>query len=140
MKVVIDTNVLVAAILSDSGANREVIRCSLRRRIVPQMGTTLFLEHEDVFERGPVLHRCKLTLAEREIFLDAYLSVCQWNELYFTWRPNLKDEGDNHIVELAVASGSRYIVTNNIRDFKASELHFRGLEIIQPSQLLEVLR
>lgn len=77
---------------------------------------------------------------QRQLFLDAFLSVCQWNQLYFRWRPNLRDEGDNHLVELAVASNAKYLITNNIKDFRFTELRFPALEVIKPEQILEVLR
>ena len=44
-----------------------------------------------------------LTPKEREDLLDAFLSVCEWVPIYFLWRPNLPDEGDNHLMELVVA-------------------------------------
>ena len=44
--------------------------------------------------------------------------------IYYTWRPNLTDEGDNFLVELAVASGSRAIITYNLKDFSNAQLVF----------------
>ena len=139
MKAVIDTNVLVGALLSGSGSNRKVIEQSFRRKVQPQIANALYLEYEDVFERSTILEKCLLTPEERSQFLDDFLSICRWNELYYMWRPNLKDEGDNHIIELAVAAGANYVVTNNVRDFRAAELRFDEIHIVTPIQLLEVL-
>ena len=50
--------------------------------------------------------------------------------------PNLKDEGDNFLIELALAGNSRIIVTNNIKDLVAAELKFDELRILKPEQLL----
>ena len=60
-------------------------------------------------------------------------------EVYFSWRPNLPDEGDNHIVELAVAGGAEIIVTHNVRDFRRPELRFPGLRAITPRESLKEL-
>lgn len=139
MKAVIDTNVLVGALLSGSGSNRKVIEQSFRRKIQPQIANALYLEYEDVFERSTILEKCLLTPEGLSQFLDDFLSICRWNELYYMWRPNLKDEGDNHIIELAVAAGANYVVTNNVRDFRAAELRFDEIHIVTPNQLLEVL-
>jgi len=38
------------------------------------------------------------------------------------WRPNIKDEGDNFLIELAVAGNADYLMTNNIGDFKNTQL------------------
>jgi len=54
-----------------------------------------------------------------------------------SWRPNLPDEGDNHIVELAVAGGAAMIVTNNVRDFRGAELRFPRVRIVAPRELVE---
>ncbi len=45
-------------------------------------------------------------------------------------------QGDNHLVELAVAGGASHIVTHNLRDLKHMELKFPGLAIATPTQLL----
>ncbi len=98
------------------------------------------VEYEDVFECQNVLALCKLNKEQRQLFLDAFLSVCHWYQLYFRWRPNLCDEGDNHLVELAVASNARYLVINNVKDFRFAKLTFPALEIVKPELLLEILR
>jgi len=53
------------------------------------------------------------------------------------WRPNLPDEGDNHVLELAVAGSAQTIVTSNVRDFQRGELRFPDLEILTPRQFME---
>ncbi len=50
--------------------------------------------------------------------------------------PNLLDEGDNFLIELAVAGNAHCVVTNNIRDLKRSELTFPDLYVMTPEQLL----
>lgn len=70
-------------------------------------------------------------------FFYAFLSVCQWQSVYYTWRPNLSDEADNHLVELAVAGQAGIIVTRNVKDFVRAELHFSGLRILEPDTLIE---
>jgi predicted transcriptional regulator len=75
------------------------------RRYQPLMGTTLFLEYEAIMAREMLFAACHLTREERETLLDAFLSVCRWQKVYYAWRPNLPDEADNHLVELAIAGG-----------------------------------
>lgn len=52
------------------------------------------------------------------------------------WRPNLPDEADNHVVELAIAGGAEAIVTKNVKDFKGAELRFTGLRVLRPEDLI----
>jgi predicted nucleic acid-binding protein len=77
-----------------------------------------------------------LTIAEQNDLFEAYLSTCKWNEIYYMWRPNLKDENDNFVVELAVASGAEAIITYNIKDFKSAELVFKH-KIVTPENFIE---
>jgi len=56
--------------------------------------------------------------------------------VYYLWRPNLPDESDNHLIELAVAGGAEVIVTHNQRDFGRTELRFPGLRVLTPSELI----
>ena len=136
-RIVLDTNVFISALLGPRGASREILRRCLNRRSVPLMGTALFLEYEAVLGRDHLFTNCRLSADERETLLDALLSVCQWQSVYYTWRPNLSDEADNHIVELAVAGQASIIVTQNIKDFVRAELHFSGLRVLPPETFLE---
>jgi hypothetical protein len=103
------------------------------------MGQALLLDYEDVLGRGPVFRRSPLSAAERWELFQAFLSVCDWVHVYYLWRPNLRDEGDNHVFELAVAGGDAAIVTNNVRDFRSAELRFPDVRVLAPKDALREL-
>jgi len=136
MRIVVDTNVFVSAIMNAATAPRQIIRLSLQGHVKPLMGNALLSEFEDVCSRKALFDDSILSEAERHELLDAFLSVCVWTPIYYLWRPNLRDEGDNHLVELAVAGGARAIVTANVRDFKDSSLLFPQLEICNAGDFL----
>ena len=135
MVIVVDTNVLVSALLGSGPANRLIDAC-LQRRFEPIVGTALFSEYEAVMGRDVLFARSLLERAERDTVLDAFLSACRWVRIYYAWRPNLRDEGDNHLVELAVAGGAQAIVTRNVRDLRSGELRFDEIAVLTPQQLL----
>jgi len=135
--IVVDTNVLVSAFLGPGGASREVLRRALGGRYRPRIGAALFAEYESVLEREALFAGCVLSSRERNRLLDDFLSVCRWTRVYFAWRPNLRDESDNHLVELAVAGGARAIVTKNVRDFGRMELRFPDLRVLTPADLIK---
>lgn len=139
-RVVIDTNVLVGALFGSGSADRDVFRACFENRLHPLVGEPLFLEYEDVLGRPALFRQSLLTAAERSEFFSAFMSVTEWVKVYFSWRPNLVDEGDNHLMELAVAGGARYIVTHNRRDFVRSELRFPEVLVVTPGTLLKELR
>ena len=136
-RVVIDTDVLVAALAGSGGDARWVFRGCLERRVQPVIGQALFLEYEAVFERTQPWRRSLLTPEERWSLLEDFLSVCEWTEIYYTWRPNLRDEGDKHVIELAVAGSVEAIVTRNVRDYRSPELKFAALRILTPRDFLK---
>ncbi len=133
--VVLDTNVFVAALRSEGGASRQVLRRVLEGRHEPVFGNALWLEYEDLLGR-PVW--TDLTTAEERLqILAALARAGRWVTLYYGWRPNLPDEADNHLIELAVAAGAQAIVTHNIRDVGRGELRWQTLEVLTPAQFLE---
>ncbi len=135
--IVVDTSVFVAALLGAGGASREVLRGCLKKQYQPLIGTALFHEYESLLARDGLFDRCILTPAEREELLNAYLSVCNWTTIYYGWRPNLRDESDNHLIELAVAGGAQYVITKNTKDFRGAELQFPALQILRPESFIK---
>ncbi len=135
--VVVDTNVLVSALLGGGGKSRHVLLACLRGELQPVIGAALQTEYEDVFSREHLWASSATTALERERVLDAFLSRCSWIEVFFAWRPNLPDEGDNHLVELALAAQAHIIVSKNIRDLRGGELKFPSLNVFTPKQVWE---
>ncbi len=136
MKIVVDTNVFLGACLG-TGAASAVIAACLNGRCIPLMGNALFNEYEDVIGRKELFGRCRLSPAERIELMDIFFACCQWTRVYYSWRPNLPDEGDNHLVELAVAGGAEYIVTRDLRHLKNMELLFPQIRIAAPESFLK---
>lgn len=104
------------------------------------MSAALYAEYEDVLGRKRLWERARLSATEREELLDVFLARCSWRRIFFSWRPNLQDEGDNHLIELAIAGAASGIVTRNVRDFARAQLRFDHLRIWPPETLLEEIR
>ncbi len=136
IRIVLDTNIFVSACLSKGAANQLVALC-LRGEFTPLMGAALLAEYEDVIARQDLFEGCRLNLDERNELLDIFLARCEWTRIYYTWRPNLPDEADNHLIELAVAGDAQYVVTRNLKDVARMELRFPNLRIIGPEDLLK---
>ena len=136
--VVIDTNILVAALLREGGTARAVLRACLQGHYLPLVGAALLAEYEDVLARTGLFVDSVLTASERDEVLDGFLNRCRWVEVFYAWRPNLPDEADNHLIELAVAARADAIVTRNLRDLSRGELKFPPLRILSPEGCLEV--
>lgn len=135
--VVIDTNIFVSALMKADTAPRKVLRSCLIGEVRPLMSNPLFSEYEGLMDRAKLFKGCILNHEEREMFLDDFLSVCKWINIYYLWRPNLIDEADNHLIELALAGNAACIVTGNKKDFQDSELLFPHLKIISAAEFVK---
>ena len=135
--VVIDTNVFVAALRSGGGASRLVLRRALDGDLQALFGNALWTEYQDVMGR-PVWGDAT-TVDERRLVLAALASEARWVTVYYGWHPNLPDEGDNHLIELALAGGANAIVTHNLRDLRGGQLRLGSLRVLTPAQCLKEL-
>ena len=136
MRIVVDTDVFVSALLGGTAADAVVAEC-IRGRFTPLLGAALIAEYEAQLRRASLFKASRLNADERDELFDIFAATCRWTRIYYGWRPNLRDESDNHVIELAIAGDAEAIVTRNTRDFTlATELRFPQLRILTPAQLL----
>ena len=135
VELVIDTNVFVAGLRSSDGASREVLRRVLTKRYIPLFGNALWMEYCALLDR-PIFGDAT-TAEERRTILAALASCGRWTSVYYGWRPNLPDEADNHLIELALAGSAQGIVTHNTKDLCRGELRLGPLKILTPYESLE---
>jgi len=140
MLLTLDTNILYQALMSKTGASYFILQQVRNRKIQIALSVPVFFEYQDVLTRDKSLKDFELKLNDVEKFLRFIAYIGKPFEIYFLLRPNLKDEKDNKIVELAVTSQSDYLITSNIRDFKNAELKFDQLKIITPGEFVKMWR
>lgn len=136
MRVVFDTNVLVAAIRSNSGASFKLVSMLPDIRFTPAVSLTLYLEYLDILLRPENILAGKTSDNARS-FIRRFLYFSHRQDIHFLWRPSLKDPNDDFVLELAIASQSEYILTFNRSDFANIELF--GIEAITPGEFLSHL-
>ncbi|NJK52155.1 MAG: putative toxin-antitoxin system toxin component, PIN family [Leptolyngbyaceae cyanobacterium SU_3_3] len=136
IKIVVDTSVFISALIGSSGPSRQILRCSLQRQFSPLMSNALFCEYESVIHRDSILAQCPLSQSDILTLTQAFMSVCIWTDIFYLWRPNLRDEADNHLIELAIAGNANVLVTNNLKDFRNAQLSFPHLKILSPTELI----
>jgi putative PIN family toxin of toxin-antitoxin system len=138
IRIVADTNVLVSACIGRGPASK-VIEACLSGQLKPMLSLALYLEYEDVVNREALFRRARLNMVECNQVLDAILANAALVDVSYRWRPNLRDEADKHLIDLAVAANARYLVTSNVRDFRGGELRFDHIEVVDPARLIEEL-
>jgi putative PIN family toxin of toxin-antitoxin system len=136
IRTVIDTNILYVGMYSRTGTSFQVIQAIMKKRVQPVMSVALLFEYEDVLKRNS--RKLNLTDAEIGALLDVFCALCSLHKIHYLWRPFLSDPKDDHVLELAVASGVKSITTFNRKDFKGVEDF--GVDILTPKTLLEVIK
>lgn len=139
MRLVLDTDVVVAGMRSPTGASAALLLAALRGRVTLLMSVALVIEYEAVCTLSQ--HRSVAGLSERDcrLFLDGVAALAEPVESHFLWRPQLRDPGDEMVLEAAVNGRADAIVTFNARDFGAAPLRF-GIELLNPAETLRRLK
>jgi len=131
--IVLDTNVIISAQRSKRGASAKLMSLIGTGRFEIHLSVPLALEYEDVLRRqGNVL---KLTREDVTDLIDALCALSHHHKIHFLWRPQLRDAGDELVLELAVAAKCSYIVTYNRKDFAGAEKF--GLKIVTAQEFLQ---
>ena len=134
--IIMDTNVLFAGLYSSTGSSFQILRLLDAGKIKSVISTTLLFEYEDVLKREETV--LNLSHKQVETVLDNICALSNFQEIYFLWRPYLKDPKDDNVLEVAVASKTKIIVTHNLKDFKGVEKF--GIKAITPGNYLEVIK
>lgn len=134
MKVVIDTNVFVAALRSRRGASFQVLQALRGRQFEFVLSVPVFLEYEDVLKRPGLV---PLPLVAIDVFLSLLAIRGEPQDIFYLWRPFLPDPKDDMVLELAVAARCNAIVTFNKKDFIGVEKF--GLKVLTPQEFLSLL-
>jgi putative PIN family toxin of toxin-antitoxin system len=139
VRLIIDTDVLVAGLRSDRGASRQILWLALDRKIVTLGSVPLVLEYEAVTTRAEHLAESGLSVEETNEVIDALVSVMEPVNLRFLWRPRLKDPDDEMVLETAVNGSATHIATFNVRHMQEEAKRF-GVNAKQPGDILQTIR
>jgi putative PIN family toxin of toxin-antitoxin system len=135
-RVVLDTNVIVAATRSRLGASFALIRSIPSAEFQPCLSVGLYAEWQEVLTRPENLQPGQT--AEDALGFVRYLaSQSHLQEIHFLWRPFLADADDDMVLELAFAAGCEYIITHNVKDFRGSEQ--LGVTALSPREFLKLI-
>jgi putative PIN family toxin of toxin-antitoxin system len=134
LQLVLDTNILIAALRSKWGASYRLIQSIEGGRWTLNISVALALEYEEILKRPDILPG--FTEQDVDRFLNYLFSVATLVPSVATRRPNLPDPDDECILELA-AQRHAIIVTHNRRHFLGAEK--LGVSVMSPAEALSYL-
>lgn len=135
MRAVIDTNVLVAAMRSSTGASHAILLAIHRQQVVPVISVPLLMEYEEVCKCPGIIPN--LTHSQIDTVLSQISSRAVEQRIYFRWRPFLPDPDDDMLVEIAIAANVPYIVTANLGDIAPAKA--LGIQVLEPGAFVRLL-
>ncbi len=134
-QVVIDTNVIVAGLLSNKGASHRLLLLVGDHRWQINLSVALVLEYEQTLKR--VCVGDALSAADIEDVVQFLCANANLRPIFFLWRPLLPDPKDDFVLELAVESRADFVLTYNTRDFAGAERF--GIRVISPKEFLVIM-
>lgn len=136
MKLVLDTDVVVAAMRSPGGASAELLRLARKGRVTLAISVPLFIEYEAQCTLREHRTAAGITLAQARVFVDALAVIGVPVVAHYLWRPQLRDPGDEMVLEAAINGAVHALVTFNQRDFGEAPQRF-GIALLKPSDALK---
>ena len=138
LRLVLDTDVLVAAFDSPTGASRRLLLAVAEEQVRALVSPTLLFEYEAVLMRPDFLQRTGLDVAAIGYALDELAALAIPVLRTFSWRPVAADPDDDMVLETAINGGADAIATFNLKDMRAGAERF-GIEAIRPGDLIRRL-
>jgi len=138
-RVVLDTDVMVAALRSPGGAAAELLRLVHAGRLDMLASATLFTEYEAVLMRPEHLRASGQNAATMQRALDELAKRLVRVHCWFQWRPQLRDPADEMVLEAAVNGRADALISFNLRDFGDAPARF-GLVLAAPGPFLRSLQ
>ena len=138
-RIVLDTDVIIAAMRSPSGASAALLRATDQRQIQILVSVAMALEYEAKCTMPEHFRAAGISRLDAVNFVDAILFLAEPISQRFVWRPQLRDPDDEMVLETAINGQASAIVTFNLRDFGQAPYRF-GIEVLQPGQMMRRLR
>ena len=139
MRLVLDTDVLVAATRSRSGASWQLVDRALTGDFTLLLSVPLVLEYEAVLRREEHRKVHGLSVTQLDEVINSLVRVAEPVQIRFLWRPLLSDPRDDMVLETAVNGRADLLVTFNQKDFLTAAKGFAH-ETVRPSEALGRLR
>jgi putative PIN family toxin of toxin-antitoxin system len=139
LRIVLDTDVIVAALRSPGGASAAILRAVDDGQVRLLSSVALVLEYEAKCTLPAHYEAAGLSQGDALAFVDAVAALSEPVELHFFWRPQLRDPGDEMVLETAINGRADAIVTFNLRGYGQAPRRF-GIEVLLPSQAIQRIR
>jgi uncharacterized protein len=134
IKVVLDTNVLVSALLKPDSVPELVVSLVLQNQVLLILTESIATEYEEVLQREKFK---KLNRKKVKVFLSRLKSLAQWVEPKISLNVTQHDPDDNKFLECAQEARADFLITGNTKHFPPRR--FKKTLIVSPVEFLSVV-
>lgn len=134
MKVVIDTNVLISALINPTSVPAKVIDLIEAKTIQPVMSIATQEELCRVLGYKKIQKTLTLTPVQAQELAEQMILHCQLIYPDMAVMATAEDESDNRYIEVALAAKASYVITGDQHLLKLEQ--YNGIEMVTPAQFL----
>ncbi|MEZ4860778.1 MAG: putative toxin-antitoxin system toxin component, PIN family [Caldilineaceae bacterium] len=138
-RIVLDTDVIIAGMRSPKGASAAILDAAYSGRVLLLVSVALALEYEAKCTLSEHYRAAGITRQDALNFVDAIVALAEPVKQYYFWRPQLRDPGDEMVLETAINGGADMVVTFNLRDYGKAPQQF-GIALFQPREAIRRIR
>ena len=135
LRVVLDTDVVVAGFASGNGASRLLLMAALDKGLRLLLSTPLLIEYEAVLTRPVMLTMAGVSAGEVAAALDEFVMLCDPVALDYRWRPLARDPNDDLVLETAINGAADVVASFNVADMQAGARRF-GIPVEWPGAVV----
>ncbi len=139
MRVVLDTDVIVAAMRSPAGASAALLRAVRAGKLEIVINVPLAMEYEAVCRQGRHVAASGLSPHEVDIYISTVIAMAKATPTYFAWRPQLRDPADEFVLDAAINGRVNALITFNRADYGSGPGRF-GIEVLLPREALQRIK
>lgn len=139
LRLVLDTDVMVAGLSSATGASRRLLLAVLDREVRMLLSTPLLIEYEAVLTRPAVLAMARVSAEEVVAVLDELMGLCAPVAFDYRWRPQARDPDDDLVLETAINGGAEVVASFNVADMEAGARRF-GIAVERPGTVVRRIK
>ncbi|KGE71542.1 putative toxin-antitoxin system toxin component, PIN family [Spirochaeta lutea] len=135
VEAILDTNVLLSGLVSRNGKSFKILQLLAEEKFNISISVPVILEYEAILKKK--LNRKVYSDQDIHAIIDYICKIGRHIKVYYLWRPILKDPYDDHLLEVAVATNAKWIITYNVKDFERASTF--GISAVTPNEFLRVL-
>ncbi|MCE7987692.1 MAG: putative toxin-antitoxin system toxin component, PIN family [Caldilinea sp. CFX5] len=139
LRVVLDTDVIIASMRSPTGASAAILKAAYLGQAQLLVSVALAIEYEAKCTLPEHYRASGINLKDALAFVNGIIALAEPVMQYFFWRPQLRDPGDEMVLEIAINGRADMIVTFNLRDYGQAPQRF-GIALLQPKEAIWRIR